>query len=96
MFFDLERSFDPNREAMIYRYATGNETNKMVIVYSFQTEECSHIVYEEYYPDTSEELPQYVDILGTNDSDYFYIFVNQPTEQLTKEWISQWGILHFL
>ena len=65
MFFDLERSFDPNREAMIYRYATGNETNKMVIVYSFQTEECSHIVYEEYYPDTSEELPRYVDILGT-------------------------------
>ena len=88
----MQHSIEPDQEASIYQYTTGNGTNITVIVYSFQTEEYSYIVYEEYYPDTSEELPQYVDILGTNDSNYFYIFVNQPTELLTKEWISQWGI----
>ena len=89
---DVERSYDSEQEALIYRYTTKSGTSMMLVVYSFQTEEYSYTVYEEYELDTSEELPQYVKFLGTNDSDYFYVVVNQPTEQITKEWISQWGI----
>ena len=90
---DVERSYISEQEAINYRYTTGNGTGMMLVVYSFQTEEYSYTVYEEYELDRSEEIPQSVKFLGTNGRDYFYVVVNGPTEQITKEWISQWGIL---
>ena len=88
----VEHSIEPDQEAIIYQYTLGNGTNITVILYSFQTEEYTYIVYEEYYPDKSEEIPQYVTILGTNDSNYFCLKLTLPTKQITKDWISQWGI----
>lgn len=89
---DVERSYDAEQEALIYRYTTRSGIRMMLVVYSFQTEEYSYTVYEEYELDRSEEIPQSVKFLGTNGRDYFYVVVNGPTEQITKEWISQWGI----
>ena len=89
---EVDRSFDSEQERLIYRYTTKSGTSMMLVVYSFQTEEYSYTVYEEYELDISAELPRYAKILGTNSSDYFYVTVISPTEQITKEWISQWGM----
>ena len=42
--------------------------------------------------DESETIPYSVKFLGANSTQYFLVQINNPTQPITKEWISMWGI----
>ena len=90
--YTLEKIYDPEQEMIVYRYTRGNGDSMMIVVYTFKTEDYSYTIYEEYVLNESENIPCSVKILGTNDQTYFYVAVYNPSETVSKEWISMWGI----
>lgn len=90
--YTLEKIYDSEQDMIVYRYTRGNGDSMMLVVYSFQTENCTYTVYEEYVLDESETIPYSVKFLGANSTQYFLVQVNNPTQPITKEWISMWRI----
>lgn len=90
--YHLEKAYDADRDEIVYRYTRGNGDSMMLVVYSFQTEDYTYTVYEEYVLDESESIPYSVNFLGTNSTQYFLVQINNPAEPITKEWISMWRI----
>ena len=90
--YTLDKTYDVELDAIVYLYKRGNGDSMKIVVYSFQTENCTYTVYEEYVLDESETIPYSVKFLGANSTQYFLVQVNNPTQPITKEWISMWRI----
>ena len=90
--YTLEKTYDADRDAIVYRYTRGNGDKMMLVVYSIQTEGYFYTVSEEYVLDESETIPYSVEFLGANSTQYFLVQINRPIKPITKEWISMWGI----
>ncbi len=92
---------DPERNGTVYFYpyvthaADGlnfEYTGRKGCVYSFEQNGNTYYVCERYDSDAADAIPSDVSIFGISQGQHFYVFINEPNERPSMDWIVQFGL----
>lgn len=92
----VSQSTEPDRNAMVYVYGDNIELQFKFVYYPLTVDNQTLHIGEYYSLVESADIPDYVNILGTNGDVYFNIQLYHLQERPSIEWLSELGAQEYI
>lgn len=94
---------DTERDGTIYYFpyasfssdGTIEYTPRKSCVYSFERNGNVYHIIEYYKTDATDAIPSNISIFGISQSQHFFVFISDPEERPTMDWIAQFGLQEY-